>query len=63
MHLIIFKGEALLCIPIFAKAVKKCDVVLKPYGISIVKIITDKHKTAFDNILNSFLGIAAMQVN
>ncbi|XP_023313671.1 fatty acid synthase-like [Trichogramma pretiosum] len=55
-------GEALLQIPIFAEAIKKCDAVLKPNGIDIYHVITNKEKTAFDNILNSFVGIAAVQI-
>ena len=50
-------------LPIFAEAIKKCDAVLKPYGVDIVEIITSKDKTIFDNILNSFVGIAAIQVD
>lgn len=48
--------------PIFAKAIHKCDKVLKPHGIDIIDIITNKDKKIFDNILNSFVGIAAIQV-
>ncbi|XP_076249111.1 fatty acid synthase-like [Calliopsis andreniformis] len=55
-------GEALLRFPIFAQAIKKCDIALKPYGIDIVEIITNKDKKTFDNILNSFVGIAAIQI-
>lgn len=57
-----FQGEALMRFPIFAKAIHKCDKVLKPHGIDIVDIITNKDKKVFDNILNSFVGIAAIQV-
>ncbi|OAD57941.1 Fatty acid synthase [Eufriesea mexicana] len=55
-------GEALMKFPIFVKAIQKCDAVLKPYGINIIDIITSKNKKTFDNILNSFVGIAAIQV-
>lgn len=48
--------------PIFVKAIEKCDAALKPYGIDIIDIITNKDKKTFDNILNSFVGIAAIQV-
>lgn len=49
-------------IPVFAEAIKKCDAVLKPRGVDIINIITNKDKKIFDNILNSFVGIAAVQV-
>ncbi|XP_043463802.1 fatty acid synthase-like [Leptopilina heterotoma] len=55
-------GKALLQIPVFEKAIKKCDKVLKPRGIDIVHIITDSNPKMFDNIVNSFVGIAAIQV-
>lgn len=48
--------------PIFAQAIKKCDAALKPHGVDIVDIITNKDRKTFDNILNSFVGIAAIQV-
>nr|QNL15122.1 fatty acid synthase 2 [Meteorus pulchricornis] len=55
-------GTALLRMPVFAKAVKKCDNVLKPRGVDIYNILTNPDKTTFDNILNSFVGIAAVQI-
>lgn len=53
----------MLKFPIFAKAVKKCDDVLRPRGVDIYNILTNKDKSTFDNILNSFVGIAAVQVS
>ncbi|KAK0072351.1 hypothetical protein PV326_000156, partial [Microctonus aethiopoides] len=55
-------GSALLRLPVFAKAVKKCDNVLKPHGIDIYDILTNTDKSIFDKILNSFVGIAAVQI-
>ena len=55
-------GEALLRLPVFAEAVRKCDVALKPKGVDIYKILIDKDQSMFDNVLNSFVGIAAVQV-
>jgi fatty acid synthase len=55
-------GTQLLKIPIFAKAIEKCDVVLKPLGIDIINIITSLDSTLFDNIVRSFVGITAIQV-
>lgn len=49
--------------PIFAKAIEKCDAVLRPHGVDIINILTNKDKTIFDNILHSFVGIAAVQVS
>lgn len=55
-------GSALLRFPVFAAAIQKCDAVLKPRGVDIYDILTNTDKSTFDNILNSFVGIAAVQV-
>ncbi|KAF9407985.1 hypothetical protein HW555_012170 [Spodoptera exigua] len=55
-------GEQLMRIPIFAAAIERCDRVLKPKGLDIVDIISNPDKSMFDNILNSFVGIAAIQI-
>ncbi|XP_076294051.1 fatty acid synthase-like [Lasioglossum baleicum] len=55
-------GESLMRFPIFAKAIQKCDATLKPFGVDIVDIITNKDKKTFDNVLNSFVGIASVQI-
>jgi len=55
-------GTDLMRIPIFADAINKCDVILKPRGVDIKNILTSQNPKLFDNILNSFVGIAAVQV-
>ncbi|CAF4885198.1 unnamed protein product [Pieris macdunnoughi] len=55
-------GTQLMRIPIFAAAIEKCHRVLEPKGVDIVSIITSPDKTTFDNILHSFVGIAAVQI-
>lgn len=55
-------GTHLLKLPIFLDSMKKIDAILKPRGIDIMNILTDQNPKLFDNILNSFVGIAAMQV-
>lgn len=49
-------------LPIFEESIRKCDKILKPRGYDIFKIITDKDPKMFDNIIHSFIGIAAIQV-
>lgn len=56
-------GSTLMKIPVFAAAVNKCHEVLKPMGVDLLRIITDPDPKTFDNILNSFVGIAAVQVS
>ncbi|KPJ07769.1 Fatty acid synthase [Papilio machaon] len=55
-------GTQLMRIPIFAAAIERCRRVLEPLGVNIVDIITNPDKTTFDHILNSFVGIAAVQI-
>ncbi|CAG5024484.1 unnamed protein product [Parnassius apollo] len=55
-------GAQLMRIPIFAAAIERCRRVLEPKGVDIVHIITSPDKSTFDNILNSFVGIAAIQI-
>ncbi|XP_033219715.1 fatty acid synthase-like isoform X2 [Belonocnema kinseyi] len=55
-------GEALLRIPIFAAAIRKCDAVLKPRGVDIFRILTEKDPKMFDYIINAFVGITAVQI-
>ncbi|KAM3959496.1 fatty acid synthase-like [Aphomia sociella] len=55
-------GIHLMRIPIFSAAIERCRRVLEPKGIDIVNIITSTDKSTFDNILNSFVGIAAIQI-
>ncbi|KAG7203842.1 hypothetical protein KM043_017898 [Ampulex compressa] len=55
-------GEALMKFPVYARTIEKCHCALKPYGIDLYHILTAKDKKMFDNILNSFLGIAAVQI-
>jgi fatty acid synthase, animal type len=55
-------GRDLMKIPIFAAAIDKCDKVLMPRGLDIKEIIMSSDPKMFDNILHSFVGIAAIQI-
>ncbi|XP_060835401.1 fatty acid synthase-like [Rhopalosiphum padi] len=55
-------GIDLMKLPVFADAINKCDIILKPLGVDIKYILTSQDPTIFDNILNSFVGIAAVQI-
>ncbi|KAJ2951593.1 hypothetical protein O0L34_g13747 [Tuta absoluta] len=55
-------GAELMRIPIFAAAIEKCSKVLEPKGIDIVRIITEPDAKIVDEILNCYVGIAAIQV-
>ncbi|KAJ0175955.1 hypothetical protein K1T71_008129 [Dendrolimus kikuchii] len=55
-------GADLMRIPTFSAVVEKCRRVLEPKGVDIIRILTEPDKTIFDNILNCFVGIAAIQI-
>ena len=40
----------------------RCHKALAPKGVNLTKIITDPDPKIYDNILNSFIGIAAVQI-
>ncbi|KAB0802399.1 hypothetical protein PPYR_04585 [Photinus pyralis] len=52
----------LMELPIFASAMYECHEILKPKGIDLMKIVTEDDPKIFDNILHSFVGIAAIQI-
>ncbi|GBP94827.1 Fatty acid synthase [Eumeta japonica] len=55
-------GTELLRLPIFAAAIERCHQVLEPRGVNLMRILTDSDSSIFDNILHSFVGIAAVQI-
>ncbi|XP_071569274.1 fatty acid synthase-like isoform X1 [Temnothorax nylanderi] len=55
-------GRALMKFPVFAKAVQKCDSVLRSYGIFFTDILTSENKIIFDNIINLFLALVGLQI-
>lgn len=55
-------GTVLMQIPIFSNSIKKLDAVLKPKGVDLMEILTTKDPKIFDNILNCFIGNAAIQI-
>lgn len=55
-------GSALMQLPVFAASIKFCHNILRPKGIDLIKIITVEDPKIFDNILHSFVGIAAIQI-
>ncbi|KYN04771.1 Fatty acid synthase [Cyphomyrmex costatus] len=55
-------GRNLLQFHVFAKAIRKCDNVLKPYGISVLDILTKDEENIRKNAINAFLGIVAIQI-
>ncbi|XP_067007847.2 fatty acid synthase [Anabrus simplex] len=54
-------GRHLLQLPVFAEVIDRCHAILEPKGVDLKKILTDEDPHTFDTILNSFVGIAAVQ--
>lgn len=55
-------GSALMVFPQFREAIELCHNTLKPYGIDLVSVITSNDERVFKHIINSFVGIAAVQI-
>lgn len=52
----------LLRVPVFRAAMQRCHDALKPHGVDLLHIVTTEDKNIYDNILHSFVGIAAVQI-
>lgn len=55
-------GRDLLALPPFRESIDKTANTLKNLGLNLYAIFESNDKTVFDNVLNSFVGIAAIQV-
>ncbi|XP_050353261.1 fatty acid synthase-like [Nymphalis io] len=52
----------LMRIPAFAAAIKKCHKALESKSINLTRLVTETDPKIHDNIVNSFIGIAAVQI-
>lgn len=55
-------GSSLMALPIFRKSIEESHCILEKKGLNLIEIITSDNKNTFDNILHSFVGIAAIQI-
>lgn len=55
-------ATSLMQIDLFRESIQQCHEILKPYGIDLISIVTSTDEKTFDNIVNSFVGIAAIQI-
>lgn len=55
-------AKEMMKVDVFRQAINKCADVLKPEGVDLIDILTKSDESKFDNILNSFVSIAAVQV-
>lgn len=55
-------GRGLMALDPFAQAVSRCAKALQKEGLDLMKILESDQPDIFNNILNSFVAIAAVQV-
>jgi len=55
-------GRDLMTLDCFRESIMRSDAVMKPYGIDVFGLLMDSNDDTFNNIVNSFVGIAAVQV-
>uniref|UniRef100_A0A1A9Z5Z9 Fatty acid synthase n=1 Tax=Glossina pallidipes TaxID=7398 RepID=A0A1A9Z5Z9_GLOPL len=55
-------AKDLMVFDTFKKTIHRCCEILRPEGLDLMEILTRSTEKTFENILNSFAGIAAMQV-
>ncbi|XP_012229663.2 fatty acid synthase [Linepithema humile] len=55
-------GRELLGIEVFQRSLHRCADALRPHGIDLMDIIMNSTEETFENVINSFVSIAAMQV-
>lgn len=55
-------ARTLLPITLFRDSIMRCHKVLKQFDVDLMSIITTDDESIFANILNSFIGITAIQI-
>nr|AGR49310.1 fatty acid synthase [Agrotis ipsilon] len=55
-------AKTLMQLPAFAASINRSAAALRPHKLDLINIITDAPAAAFDDVINSFVSIAAVQV-
>lgn len=55
-------GKSLMIFPAFRETVEMCHNILKPFGIDLINVLTSDNPKIFEHIVNSFVGIACIQI-
>lgn len=55
-------AKSMMQIEPFRNAIKRAAAVLKPRGVDLENVLCNSTEETFDNVLNSFVSIAAVQV-
>jgi len=56
-------GRDLMTVDCFRESIMRSDTVLRPYGIHLSDLLMDSKEDTFNDTINSFVGIAAIQVS
>lgn len=55
-------AKDLMHLEVFRNSINRCADALRPEGVNLIDILTKSDEASFDNILNSFIAIASVQV-
>ena len=55
-------GEKLMQIPTFRESISKTAEILKEFKVDLVKIIMESDSNTYNNTINSFVGLASIQI-
>ena len=55
-------GHDLMTLDCFRESIMRSDAVLKPYGIDLCDLLMSSDDDTFNDIVNAFVGIVAIQV-
>lgn len=55
-------AKEMMQVEVFSNSIHRCAEALRPEGVDLIDILTKSDESKFDNILNSFISIAAVQV-
>lgn len=55
-------AKDLIHLEVFKNSINRCADALRPEGVDLLEVLTKSEESTFDNILNSFISIAAVQV-
>lgn len=55
-------AKAMMKFPVFKQTIERCSNALKQFNVDLVDIVTNATEKSFENVVNSFISIAAVQV-
>lgn len=55
-------GRKMMEVDTFRASIRKSDALLQPYNVKLYDMLMNGEETTFENTVNSFVGIAAIQV-